>query len=152
MTDTIIQMVLELWRGWCCDCLSSEQSFPSFQSELCLTQLHSFPLCPISGHQREEITTFPPLSPFKMLQTALNLLFSKLNKTNYQGIPRTGEEWDTDQRSWDLLHVMFHCFPETWKFDIKGISNGADHILINWILTNLNLLRYYYYSVEFFSP
>ena len=37
----------------------SEEPFPKVQSELPLTQLHSICLCPIIGHQREEISTSP---------------------------------------------------------------------------------------------
>jgi len=34
-----------------------EEPFPNVQSELPLTQLHSIPLYPIAGYQREEIST-----------------------------------------------------------------------------------------------
>lgn len=35
------------------------------QSELRLTQLHSLSLCPVSGHQREEISTSPSAAPLE---------------------------------------------------------------------------------------
>lgn len=37
----------------------SEEAFPNVQSELPRMQFHSISLCPMAGHQKEAVSTFP---------------------------------------------------------------------------------------------
>ena len=43
----------------------SEERLANVQSELLVTQLHSFSLSPVAGHQREEISSSPSAAPLE---------------------------------------------------------------------------------------
>jgi len=43
----------------------SEEPFPNVQFELSLTQFHTISMCPVAGHQREEISRSPSAAPLE---------------------------------------------------------------------------------------
>lgn len=81
-------MLLELIQDWCCrepvpaiNHAFSEAPHFNVQPELPLTQLHSTSLCPITGHQREEIITSSFTALFEAVESILRPSFLQAEQT-----------------------------------------------------------------------
>lgn len=68
MSESIVQKCLELWQAWCHDQFPgepvavpdlplSEEPFPNIQPEPHLSQLHDVLSSPVTGGQKEEVTS-----------------------------------------------------------------------------------------------
>ena len=77
----VVQMLLELWHDWCCDCLPgelvsvpdnpmSEEYFFDIKPDPPLTQLHAVPLSPVTV-TRELKSVLPRCFPHEDLQATM---------------------------------------------------------------------------------
>lgn len=83
---------------------TAKRFFPNIQFELCLVQLCSIPMHPVTGDQREETSTSLALFPLhKKLQQLRRLLLSPLFST-------LGKQSVISLSSYDMSSSAFACF------------------------------------------